>query len=84
MLATLRANLPTLITAQVKIGKEIAADVQTLVRIGGSLRGQLKDAGAKAIACVTAAGTAVASASVSVNVSFKASASVSGQAGVGG
>jgi hypothetical protein len=84
VLATLRANLPTLITAQVKIGKEIAADVQTLVRIGGSLRGQLGDAGAKAIACVTAAGTAVASASVSVNVSFKASASVSGQAGVGG
>lgn len=84
VIATLRANLPVLISAQVKIGKEIAADLNTLVRIGGSLRGQLQDAGAKAVACVTAAGSAVASASVSVNVSFKASASVSGQAGVGG
>lgn len=84
VLATMRTNLPALITAQVKLGKEFAADVQTLVKIGGSLRGQLGDAGAKAIACVTAAGTAVASASVSVNVSIKASASVSGHAGVGG
>jgi hypothetical protein len=84
VIATLRANLPVLITAQFKIGKEIAADLQTLVRVGGQLRGQLGDAGAKAIACVTAAGTAVASASVSVNVSFKASASVSGKAGAGG
>ena len=84
VVATLRANLPTLISAQFKIGKEIAADLQTLVRVGGSLRGELKGAGAKAVACVSAAVTGVASASVSINVSFKASASVSGKAGVGG
>ncbi len=84
VVATLRANLPTLITAQFKIGKEVAGDVQTLVRIGGQLRGELEGAGGKAVACVSAAATAVASASVSVNVSFKASASVSGKAGVGG
>jgi hypothetical protein len=84
VIATLRANLPVLVSAQVKLGKEIAGDVQTLVRIGGQLRGQLGDAGAKAVACVSAAATAVASASVSINVSFKASASVSGKAGVGG
>lgn len=84
VIATLRTNLPVLITAQYKIGKEIAADLQTLVRVGGSLRGELSGAGSKAIACVTAAVSAVASASVSVNVSFKASASVSGKAGVGG
>jgi hypothetical protein len=84
VITTLRANLPVLITAQVKIGKEIAGDLQTLVRIGGQLRGELKGAGAKAAACVGAAVTGVASASVSINVSFKASASVSGKAGVGG
>lgn len=84
VIGTLRANLPVLITAQVKIGKEIAGDLQTLVRIGGQLRGELKGAGAKAAACVGAAVTGVASASVSINVSFKASASVSGKAGVGG
>ena len=83
VIATLRANLPTLITAQFKIGKEIAGDLQTLVRIGGQLRGELKGAGAKAATCVAAAVTGVASASVSINVSFKASASVSGKAGVG-
>lgn len=84
VVATLRANLPTLITAQFKIGKEVAGDLQTLVRVGGKLRGELKGAGAKAVACVTAAATAVGSASVHVNVSFQASASVSGKAGVGG
>ena len=81
VVATLRANLPTLISAQFKIGKEMAGEMQTLVRIGGQLRGELGNAGAKAIACVTAAATAVGSASVSVDVSFKASASVSGKAG---
>lgn len=84
VVATLKANLPTLISAQFKIGKEIAGDLQTLVRVGGQLRGELKGAGAKAVACISAAVTAVGSASVSVNVSFKASASVSGKAGVSG
>lgn len=84
VISTLRANLPVLVTAQFRIGKEIAGDLQTLVRIGGQLRGELQGAGSKAVACVTAAATAVGSASVSVNVSFKASASVSGKAGVGG
>ncbi len=83
VITTLRANLPVLVTAQFKIGKEIASDVQTLVRIGGQLRGQVKGAGSKAVACISAAAAGVASASVSVNVSFKASASVSGKAGVG-
>jgi hypothetical protein len=84
VIATLRANLPTLISAQFRIGKEVAGDLQTLVRIGGQLRSRLEGAGGKAVACVSAAASAVASASVSMNVSFKASASVSGKAGVGG
>ncbi len=83
VVTTLQANLPTLVSAQFKIAKQIASDLQTLVRIGGQLRGELKGAGNKAVACVSAAASAVASASVSVQVSFKASASVSGKAGVG-
>lgn len=80
VVASLSANLPVLVAAQIKIGKEIAGDVQTMVKLGGELRGKLKGAGEKAIACVTASATAIASASVSINVSFKASASVSGAA----
>jgi hypothetical protein len=82
LLASLSVHMPALLVAQVKIGKEIGGEVQTLVRLGGELRGKLKGAGERAIACVTASASAVATASVSINVSFKASASVSGAAGV--
>lgn len=84
LVASLSANLPVLIAAQVKLGKEIAGEVQTLVRLGGELRGKLQGAGEQAIACVTASASAVATASVSINVSFKASASVSGAVGASG
>ncbi|MBZ5711074.1 hypothetical protein [Nannocystis pusilla] len=84
LVTSLSANLPVLIAAQVKLGREIAGEVQTLVRLGGELRGKLQGAGEQAIACVTAAASAVATASVSINVSFKASASVSGAVGASG
>lgn len=80
LVASLSTHLPTLIAAQVKLGKEISGEVQTLARLGGQLRGRLQGAGEKAVACVTAAASAVASASASVNVSFKASVSVSASA----
>jgi hypothetical protein len=84
LVTSLSANLPVLIAAQIKLGREIAGEVQTLVRLGGELRGKLQGAGEQAIACVTAAASAVATASVSINVSFKASASVSGAVGASG
>lgn len=80
LVASLSANLPVLLAAQIKLSREVGGEIQTLVRLGGELRGKLQGSGEKAIACVTAAASAVASASISVNVSIKASASVSGAA----
>lgn len=80
LIASLRVNLPVLITAQVKLGREVAGEIQTLVRLGGQLRGQLQGAGQKAVACVSAAASAVGTAAASVNVSVQASVSVSASA----
>src|SRR5690606_27214037 len=70
LVSSLSTHLPVLLAAQIKLGREIGGEVQTLVRLGGELRGKLQGAGEQAIACVTAAASAVATASVSVNVSF--------------
>jgi len=80
LVASLTTHLPALVTAEFKLGKEIAGEVKTLVRLGGELRGKLQGAGEKAFACVSAAATAVATASASINVSVKASVSVSASA----
>lgn len=81
LVATLKANLPALIQAQLRLGKQLAGDIKIVVDTGNKLRGQLEGAGGKAFACVSAAVTAMAQASVKINVSVKASASVSGKAG---
>ena len=80
LIASLQANLPVLLTAQIKLGHEVAGEIKTLVHLGGELRGKLQGAGEKAIACVTAAAEAVAMASASVNISVQASVSVSASA----
>ncbi len=79
--ATLRANLPTLLTAQWRLSRQIAGDVKALSKAGASLRGRLQSAGSHALACVSAAVNAAAEASVRVSVSVEASASVSGSVG---
>lgn len=81
LLATLKLHLPDLLRVQFKLTQQTSADVQNLVKISGSLRGNLKGAGSKAIACVTAAGSAIVSAAGSIKVSASASASVSGRVG---
>jgi len=81
LIATLKLNLPALLKVQFKLTKQVSADVQNLVRISGSMRGNLKGAGSKAIACVTSAGSAIVSAAGSIKVSASASASVSGRVG---
>lgn len=81
LIASLTAHVPALLTAEFKLGKEIAGDVKVLVHLGGQLRGKLQGAGEKAVACVSAAATAVATASASINVSVQASVSVSAKAG---
>lgn len=80
LIASLQVNLPVLLTAQVKLGREVAGEIKTLVRLGGELRGKLQGAGNKAVACVAAAAEAVAVASASVNVSVQVSVSVSASA----
>ncbi len=81
LIATLKLHLPALLKVQFKLTRQVSADVQNLVKISGSMRGNLQGAGNKALACVTAAGSAIASAAGSIKVSASASASVSGRVG---
>lgn len=82
--ASLRTHLPALINAQVRLGKQLSGDIKVLVKAGQHLKGELGDAGAKAVACVGAAVSGMADVSVKINVSVKVSASVSGKVGAGG
>jgi hypothetical protein len=84
LVATLKANLPVLIRAQVAYGKRIAGHVKTLVDVGADMPEIIGDAGAHAAACVGASANAVLNAQASLRVSVQASASVSGKAGVSG
>jgi hypothetical protein len=77
----LKTNLPALIQAQLRLGKQLAGDIKVVVDASGRLKGRLEGAGSKAVACVSAAASALVSASAKVNISVKASASVSGKAG---
>ena len=84
LVATLRANLPALVMAEIAFGSRIAADVQTLVRTGAELPQAFGQISAHAGACVAAAANACLSAQASIRVSVQASASVSGKAGIRG
>lgn len=79
--ATLKANLPTLLQAQVRLGRQLAGELKVVADAGNRLRGELGGAGAKAGACVAAAVTALGQATAKINVSVQASASVSGKVG---
>ncbi len=79
LLATMRANLPKLVHAQITLGQRLLRNAQVVAHLGGQLRTRLGAAGAQAIACIAAAADAAASASVRIQVSVRASASVSGQ-----
>jgi hypothetical protein len=84
LVATLRTNLPALINAQVRLGRQLKGDVKAMVDAGASLRGRLQGAGNHAVACVGAAANAMAEASLRVSVSVEVSASVSGSVGASG
>ena len=81
LIATLQANLPALIKAELAYGQRIAGDVELLVRTGGELPSALGHVAAHAGACVGAAASACFSAQASLRVSVQASASVSAKAG---
>ncbi len=84
LLATLQANMPQLLHAQIALGRRLATDIQTVVQIGKQLPNIVGQAGFNALACVAAAADAAVEASVRVQVSVQASASVSGRVGAGG
>ena len=81
LLASAAVHVPTLLVAEVKLGRQAAGEIRTLVRLGNELSGRLKGAGNRAIACVSAAASAAVQASASISVSVQASASVSGKVG---
>ncbi len=84
LIATLQANLPALITAEIAYGRRIAGDVQVLVQSGSELPNALGQLTAHAGACVAAAANATVSAQASLRVSVQASASLSAKAGASG
>jgi hypothetical protein len=79
--ATLRANLPALIQAEVAYGARIGGDIQLLAQTGAELPRAFGQMSAHAGACVAAAANAVLSAQASLHVSVQASASISARAG---
>ena len=79
LVATLRANLPLLLHAEIALGRRLAGSVQTVVNVGAQLPRVIGDAGAEGLACITAGANASAQASARINVSIQASASVSGK-----
>jgi hypothetical protein len=79
LVATLQANLPALIKAEIAYGRRISGDVEALVQVGGELPSVIGDAGAHAAACIAASAEAVAHAQASLRVSVQVSAEVSGK-----
>ncbi len=84
LVATLQANLPALLEAELAYGKRIGGDIELLVRTGGELPGAVGQLTAHAGACIAAAANACVSAQASLRVSVQASASVSAKAGAHG
>ncbi len=82
--ATLQANLPMLLHAELALGKRLIGTSDVLVRVGADIPKIIGQAGAEAVACVAAAANASVTASARIKVSVQASASVSGRVGAGG
>jgi hypothetical protein len=84
LVATLSANLPALLTAQIGYGKRLVADMQALADASGDLAHVIGDVGAHATACVGAATAELFEAQASIRVTVQVSASVSGRVGAAG
>jgi hypothetical protein len=81
LVATLQANMPALIHAQLALGKRLANDAQVVAKVGANLPRVVGDAGAQALACIGAGADIAAKASVRLNVSVRASATLSARVG---
>ena len=81
LMATLQANLPQLLQAEIALGKRILGDVRVVVEVGAQLPKVVGEAGAQALACIAAGASASVQASARIDVTVKASASVTGRVG---
>jgi len=81
LVATLRANLPGLLQAEIALGRRLVGNVRTVVNVGAQLPRVVGEAGAEGMACIAAASSASVQASMRINVSIQASASVTGRVG---
>ena len=81
LVASLQANMPMLLHAQIALGQRLAGDIKVVAQVGAQLPKIVGDAGLNALGCIAAGVKATAEASASINVSVKASASVSGRVG---
>jgi hypothetical protein len=79
--ATLQANLPKLLYAQIALGQRLITEIDTVVGIAQRLPRVVGQAGAHALGCIAAATDASVSASISVKVTVQSSRSVSGRFG---
>jgi hypothetical protein len=84
LVATLQANLPALVRAEIAYGARIAGDVRMLVQTGSELPNAFGQLTGHAAACLGAAANACVSAQASLSVSVQASASISAKAGASG
>jgi hypothetical protein len=82
--ATMQANMPLLLHAEVALGRRLLADADVVAQVGAALPRIVGQAGAHALACVGAATDVSARATMSIRVSVQASASVSGRVGASG
>lgn len=83
LFATLHANLPNLLYAQMALGQRVMQDAQVVVSVGANMPKVVGDAGMQGLACIAAAANATVTASARINVSVRASASVTGKVGAG-
>jgi hypothetical protein len=81
LIATLQANMPSLVNAQLALGQRIMEDAKVITQVGKHLPQVIANAGAAALACVGAGADAAANASVRINVSVRASANLSSRIG---
>lgn len=81
LVATLEANLPALLEAELAYGQRIAGDIDMLARTGSELPRAFGQLTAHAGACIAAAANATFQAQASIRVSVQASASIDAKAG---
>lgn len=79
LVATLNANLPDLIEAQMTLGQRLYDDARTVAQLGVHLPKIAGQAGAQALACIAGGADLAAKASVRVRVSIRASATITGR-----